>query len=314
MSKQKIKDMSIMRTLLLLITLLLSATLFSQEMKVKRVKKVEPSDKGSYLLSGVVPGKKLLLVSETGYQGLSLLDIRKGRLTAVTAGEGAGYEPAVTADGRQLYYRSDSYIDNVKHSAIYRYDIATGEGGRVTAAGRDVPLPVASGNRVLLMDGTRMMTEHTGTPLKSGEAALFVLTEEMRPVLYHGTRGRVLTPNGDGFYIWVSLSPDATMLLYNYQGKGTFISDLEGNILHRLGRVNAPRWFSDRIVIGMDDHDDGYRITSSDLVFYSLREKERVNLTATPDRSEMFPFPVSARQIAFCTDKGEIFIMKVKVR
>jgi hypothetical protein len=84
--------------------------------------------------------------------------------------------------------------------------------------------------------------------------------------------------------------------------------------LHDLGRINAPKWFNDRLVIGMDDKDDGHRITSSELVSYSLGDKTKKTLTATPDRSEMFPFGAGNRKIAFCTDKGEIYIMKVRVR
>jgi len=37
-------------------------------------------------------------------------------------------------------------------------------------------------------------------------------------------------------------------------------------------------------------------------------------LTNTPDRSEMFPFASGNRKIAFCTEKGEIYIMKVRIR
>ena len=134
------------------------------------------------------------------------------------------------------------------------------------------------------------------------------------PVLYRGSERKPLMPNGDGFYIWASLSPDGTKILYNYRGQGTFICDTDGRVLHDLGRINAPKWFNDRVVIGMDDKDDGHRITSSELVYYSLGGKRRVIFTSTPDRSEMFPFAAGNSRIAFCTDKGEIYMMKVRVR
>jgi Tol biopolymer transport system component len=227
---------------------------------------------------------------------------------------GAGYEPAVTADGNKVFYRSDDFRDNRKYSSVWSYDIATGNRELLLERGRGVNPPAVTGNAVLLKSDSEMRIEQRGPVLKSGSARTFVVIEEMMPVLYRGDERKELMPNGDGFYIWASLSPDGTMILYNYQGRGSYICSTDGKIMHDLGRINAPRWFNNTIVIGMDDKDDGHRITSSDLVYYSLGEKKLVSLTSTPERSEMFPFAVDSRRIAFCTDNGEIYIMKVRVR
>ena len=156
--------------------------------------------------------------------------------------------------------------------------------------------------------------EQAGPALKSGNNGTFLLTEDLMPVLFRGSERKAMMPNGDGFYIWASLSPDGSKILYNYRGQSSFICDTDGRILHDLGRINAPKWFNDRLVIGMDDKDDGHRITGSELVYYSLGDKKRVILTSTPDRSEMFPFAAGNRRIAFCTDNGEIYMMKVRIR
>ncbi len=298
----------------MLMVLLFTLEAYPQSIKVRSVKRVTPEDNGSYLLTGVVPGTGYLLVAGGGYNGLSLLDIRRGTLRRVTDEPGAGYEPAVTADGKKIIYRSDSYSDNMKFSSVFSYDITTGARNVLMENGRDVPSPAVAGNSVLLKSEEVMKVEQAGPELKSGGSGLFLVIEEMMPVLYRDGERKALMPNGDGFYIWASLSPDATMILYNYQGRGTYICDLSGNVMHDLGRINAPRWFNDRLVIGMDDKDDGHRITSSELVYYSLGDRKRVSLTSTPDRSEMFPFATGNRRIAFCTDNGEIFIMKVRIR
>jgi hypothetical protein len=294
--------------------LLLAIEVFPQDIKVRSVKRVIPEDNGSYLLTGAVPGSDYLLVAGGGYNGLSVLDIRRGTLTKISDEPGAGYEPAATADGRKVFYRSDSFTDNMKYSSVSSYDIETGKRELVLERGRDVLLPSVTGNAVLLKSEGGMRIEQAGPELKSAGERAFVVTEEMMPVVYRGGERKELMPNGDGFYIWTSLSPDGTMILYNYQGRGTFICDLSGNVMHDLGRINAPRWFNDRLVIGMDDSDDGHRITSSEIVYYSLGDRKRVQLTSTADRSEMFPFACGNRRIAFCTDNGEIYIMKVRIR
>jgi hypothetical protein len=303
-----------MRTVVLLMILLLSAEVYPQSIKVRSVKNVTPGTDGSYLLAGVVPGSGHLLLAGEGYNGLSLLDPRRGSVTVISSEAGAGYEPSATADGKKIFYRNDFFSDNRKYSSVWCYDIPSGDREVLVEKGRDVNPPAVAGNSVLLVSASETRIEQKGIALKSGNDRSFVVIEEMMPVLYRGGEKKSLMPNGEGFYIWASLSPDGTKILYNYQGRGSFICDTEGKILHDLGRINAPKWFNDKLVIGMDDKDDGHRITSSELVAYSLGDKTKRTITATPDRSEMFPFAAGNRKIAFCTDNGEIYIMKVRVR
>lgn len=303
-----------MRTVVLILILLLSAEAYPQSLKVRSVKNVTPGNGGSYLLTGVVPGSGHLLLAGEGYNGLSLLDLRRGSVTVISSEAGAGYEPSATVDGRKVFYRNDFFNENMKYSSVWCFDIPTGDREVLIEKGRDVNPPAVAGNSVLLVSESGSRIEQKGIALKSGNDLSFLVIEEMMPVLYREGKKKILMPNGEGFYIWASLSPDGTKILYNYQGRGSFICDTEGKILHDLGRVNAPKWFNDRLVIGMDDKDDGHMITSSELVFYSLGDKTSKPLTATNDRSEMFPFAAGNRKIAFCTDKGEIYIMKVRVR
>jgi Tol biopolymer transport system component len=151
--------------------------------------------------------------------------------------------------------------------------------------------------------------------LKGAGDDTFVVIEDLVPVLYAGGERKPLRPNGDGYYIWVSLSPDKTKIVYSFQGQNTFICNREGRILYDAGKINAPKWLNDNIIIGMDDKDDGHRVVSSEIVYYSLPAEKRSYLTATGTRSEMYPFPVSGgKKLAFCTDGGEIYIMKIRVR
>ena len=305
-----------MRSIYVFILLVLSLQAIAQEIRVKGVERVTPEDKGTYLLSGVLPGSRWLLVAGEGYNGLSLLDTRRGRIRAITDGPGAGYEPAVTADGKKVFYRSDSFEDNRKYSSVYSFDITTGETETMINRERGLQPPAVSGNTLLLKSDreTRFSRLSETVAVKGTGGDDFVVIEEMIPVLYRGGERKELMPNGEGFYIWASLSPDRSMILYNYQGRNTWICDTSGKILHDVGRVNAPRWLDNRIVIGMDDRDDGHKITSSELVYYSLPEKRLGVLTGTENSSEMFPFPFGAGKIAFSTDKGEIYVMKIRIR
>jgi hypothetical protein len=117
-----------MRTVVLLVILLLSAEVFPQSIKVRSVKNVTPGIGGSYLLVGVVPGSGHLLLAGEGYNGLSVLDPRRGSVTVISSEAGAGYEPSATADGKKIFYRSDFFSDNRKYSSsgAMIYQLATG--------------------------------------------------------------------------------------------------------------------------------------------------------------------------------------------
>ncbi|MCK7540670.1 MAG: hypothetical protein MZV63_62175 [Marinilabiliales bacterium] len=65
-------------------------------------------------------------IAGEGYTGLSILDTRRGTIRAVSSDPGAGYEPAVTADGSRVLYRSDSFENNMKYTSVYSFDTGSG--------------------------------------------------------------------------------------------------------------------------------------------------------------------------------------------
>ena len=124
-------------------------------------------------------------------------------------------------------------------------------------------------------------------------------------------RTSVFSPNGKQFsYIWASLSPDQTKVLYYVCGVGAFVADLNGNITARLGIVRAPKWYGNDVVVGMHDIDNGEVVTSSSIVAVDLNGT-RQTLT---DDSVIAMYPqVSAQtgKIAFSTADGEAYIINI---
>jgi hypothetical protein len=121
-----------------------------QTIRVRSTNRITPENKESYLLTGVVPGSGHLLVAGEGYDGLSLLEVCRGRLTVISNEPGSGYEPSTTADGKKIFYRSDAMSENRKFSSVWCYDIVTGEKELMIDKGRGVVPPAVAGNAVLL--------------------------------------------------------------------------------------------------------------------------------------------------------------------
>lgn len=124
-----------------------------------------------------------------------------------------------------------------------------------------------------------------------------------------------LAPVGDYFYVWASLSPEGDKLLFTAAGKGSYVSDLEGQIIAELGVLNDPTWMNNQWVLGMDDKDDGHQVQSSDVISVHVASGLRKNLTAGSKEIAMYPrASEAADRIAFRSPKGELFTMKINIK
>ena len=85
--------------------------------------------------------------------------------------------------------------------------------------------------------------------------------------------------------------------------------NIDGTGLQELGTVRAPKWFSDNIIVGMNDKDNGEVYTSSEIVAVDLQGNRQV---LTDDSViAMYPLP-AAEKIAFSTPTGEAYIINLK--
>jgi Tol biopolymer transport system component len=142
-----------------------------------------------------------------------------------------------------------------------------------------------------------------------------VYIEDQKIAIILDNQKKLLTPLGEGNYIWPSLSPDKTRLLFTFAGRGTFVADLAGNVLAELGIARAPEWSPDgNWVVCMVDVDDGHVITASDIWVVSADGKRRIQLTETEDLIEMHPaWSPSMDKIAFDTVDGRIGYLTIEI-
>ncbi|HUW92755.1 MAG TPA: hypothetical protein VMV74_06305 [Bacteroidales bacterium] len=304
-----------MRLILLLLSMA-TCLLQAQEIKVAGTRQLTRHGDGAYIISAVSPDGKRLLLTESNYKGISLMDKRRGKIIRINEMPGAGFEPCFTADGRFIIFKADEYEGIKKLSSMLRYEMATGETQTLVPQTRNLTAPAVSGGRLFYLSQGKLESSGVDKALvKSSASDTVLLLEDMTPVICINGERKNLRPNGEGSYIWASLSPDKTKILYYFTGKGTFISDLDGKILFSPGRISAPKWLNNQIIIGMDDRDDGYRVTRSEIVSFSLGSNQTRYLTSSSSRKEMYPFPFpGGKSIVFQTPEGELFVMKLRIR
>lgn len=243
-------------------------------------------------------GTQLLFTSEN-YKGLNLCNIQTGEVTPISTDDGAGYSPLFSRDSKQIYYRQVTRTNGCQYKTLMSFDATSQKTAKLSEPVRTVKELNAIQKKVV----------------KRGAApAVSVCTENLKIVLYRNGERTEMEPLGKVTgYIWTSLSPNGEMILFTAASKGTFVCDLTGKVIASLGKINAPVWYDNNYVVGMEDKDDGSFITSSKIVIASVDGKLRQTLTSD-DKIAMYPAASSAsKRIAYCTQKGELYIIEIEI-
>jgi Tol biopolymer transport system component len=303
----------IRNSICLLIILLVPLNSYSQDVKVVWNERIAEWLKGPLTSAAISPDCNSVLITGDGFRGLFLYDLRNGTSKQVCNDPGAGYKPVFSSKGDKIWYRSDEYSGMMKYSRLTEYDVITSKFKVVQEKSRNLSPPLVVNDHLVYSVEGKQIKDSPG--LKSGDPGIYVVLEDLVPVIYINGVGKKIKPSGEGNYIWASLSPDRTKLLYNFRGTSAWVCDLEGRIIASAGRINSPGWINNDLIVGMNDRDDGYRVISSDIVCYSIRSGKTIMLTDTRDNIEMYPLPFpDGSGIVYQTIKGELYLMKVRIR
>lgn len=255
------------------------------------------------------PDGSSVFLTTAGYRGIWQFMPATRALRQICDDAGAGYQFTVSPDGRHVSYRRtlEGTPLNRRVQEVVEVELSSGE-QVVHATGRDLPTPAYAGDRVLYTPTGELKNAPAAMRPSTGAYALGI--EDTRIAMLINGSPAQLDPYRGGSYIWPSLSPDGTRLVAYEMSRGTFVSDLAGNVLAQFGRRDAPSWMrSGRWIVYMDQKDDGHQMTSSDLYCISPDGTTTVRLTDTP-AIELMPVcsPVDNR-ILVCTPGGEVYVL-----
>ncbi|MGB5872570.1 MAG: hypothetical protein WBH56_02495, partial [Bacteroidota bacterium] len=263
------------------------ATVAAAQIRVVEVERLPTGDAGGWSQPRFSPDGQRLYFTRHDFNGIWEYRFQDRVVGQITSDPGSGYGFALSPDGSRLAYRrtlTDKSSRRRTQEIVVR-DLDNGSSSRVTA-GRDLSLPAFSGDAVIYA-GKESGTDRPGRP--SPEISLIGI-QDTKIALHVEGRTLLLDPLEGGRYIWPSLSPEGDRILAVAMEGGAFVSDLQGKVLARLGKRNAPAWTRDgRWIIYMNDTDDGHRITGSDIHFVSADGLESGRLTFTEDSFEMYP-------------------------
>jgi len=298
-----------MKKVLLAFALCMSFSGMAHLVNVTSIDKVNIPESAVNKVAAISPAGDYILVTTDYNCGLTKYDLSTGVSQVITQAQGAGFDAKISPDGNTVVYREKS--TNSKHllmTAIKSKNLTTGAEQQLVKPSRNVQGTAITGNTAVAVNNGKIAKKAIGEG-KAQVSAPVLSTKDFKMYLTRGGKTTELAPKGHGYrYIWASLSPDASKVLFCCSGNGAYVCNLDGSGLISLGNYRAPKWMGNDMVVAMDCKDNGEVFTSSEIVVLDLNGNKQV--VTGEDVIAMYPLPAQGK-IAFSTPTGEAYIINI---
>ncbi len=295
-----------MRKIIFALALGLTMSAMGQVLNVTSIEKVNLPGKAA--VAAISPQGDYLLLTSATNQGLTKLDLTSGQTQSLSTAPSAGHNVKISPDGQTVVYRESTI--NEKHlrmSTLKSVNLSTGISQVLVKPTRNLQGYSVDAVSAGAVNKGKFSKKAIGTAKAQNLPVLSIDKGQLKITI--GGKTRNLSPNGNQFsYLWPSLSPDGTKVLYYLAAHGTYVCNLDGSNARKVGQMRAPVWYDDNTIVGMMDKDDGEFIYASTIVAATLEGTTQV---LTDDSSiAMYPHATSGK-IVFSTPAGEAFIINV---
>ena len=295
-----------MRKLLFALALGFSLSAMAQVLNVTSIDKVNLPEQAA--VAAISPQGDYLLLTSATNQGLTKLDLTTNQTQVLSTAMSAGHNVKISPDGKTVVFREGSFNNKrLRMSSLKSVNLATGASQVLVKPTRDLQGYAVDATSAGAVNKGKFSKKAIGNA-KAQNLPVLSLDKGKLMITING-KTRNLSPNGTQFsYLWSSLSPDGTKVLFYQSAHGTYVCDLDGSNVRKVGHMRAPEWYDNNTVVGMMDLDDGEFIYASTIVAATLDGTTQV-LT---DDSTIAMYPHAADgKIAFSTPAGEAYIINV---
>ena len=298
-----------MKKILLSALLLCSGVMgYAQLLNVQSIEKVALPKNVTVGKATISPNGDFVVIDQNEKAGIHRLDLNTKAVTTI-AESGIMHDLKISRDGQTIVYREPRVNANrMRQIALKAFDIKRGTESMIVPFCRDLQGVAIIDNNVVAVNTDKL----TAKSLIGGEAKVTIPVASIR----YGQLcidGKVISPQGTtgNSYMWASVSPDGTRVLYFLATQGCFIANIDGSNPVHIGSLHAHRWYDNNTVVGMFDRDNGHQIYASRLVAVSADGKVKQNLT---DDASLALFPSiteAGDKISYTTPAGELFIINI---
>lgn len=282
----------------------------AQLVEVESVSKVNTPETMLVNIPTISPDGSFVVVSDLANSTLKKVDLASGTATVV-AENGSGLDLKISRDGRNVVFRQTTVSpEKLRYTGLKSVDLVSGRQVEIIKPSRHMGgFTLTAANSVSAVDNSRLKTRG----LSGAQATADAVVSINRGHLDLTVDGHTVTldPQGKGSYLWPSISPDGTRIVYYMVHRGAFVCGIDGSDPVALGNLQAPKWLDNERIVAMTTTDDGEMITSASVWVADLKGMKQV-LTGD-DVMATFPSPsADGRKIAFSTPAGELYVIKLK--
>ena len=295
-----------MRRILFALALGFSLSAMAQVLNVTSIQKVNLPEQAS--VAAISPQGDYLLLTSATNQGLTKLDLATNQTQVLSTAPSAGHNVKISPDGKTVLFREGSFNEKkLRLSSLKSVNLASGESQVLVKPTRDLQGYAVDATSAGAVNKGKFSKKAIGAAKAQNLPVLSINKGQL--MITVGGKTRQLSPNGTQFsYMWPSLSPDGTKVLFYQAAHGAYVCNLDGSNVRKVGKMRAPVWYDDNTVVGMMDLDDGEFIYASTIVAATL--DGTVQTLTGDDTVAMYPH-ATAGKIAFSTPAGEAYIINV---
>jgi WD40 repeat protein len=297
-----------MRKILFAMALGFSMSAMGQVLQVTSINKVNLPEKAA--VAAISPQGDYLLLTSATNQGLTKFDLTTGQSQQLTSALSAGHNVKISPDGQTIVYRESSFNDkHLRLSSLKSMNLGTGVVQELVKPTRDLQGYAVDATSAGIVNKGKFSKKAIGAAKAQNLPVLSINKGQL--MITVGGKTRQLSPNGTKFsYLWPSLSPDGTKVLYYLAAHGTYVCELDGSNVRKVGQMRAPIWYDNNTIVGMMDKDDGEYIYASTIVAATL---DGTAQTLTDDATiAMYPHAADGK-IVFSTPAGEAYVINVSL-
>ncbi|MGN0224104.1 MAG: TolB family protein [Muribaculaceae bacterium] len=256
------------------------------------------------------PDGSFAVVGAMGSSTLWRVDIASGT-TKVLTNSGLTSSVMISPDGGHVVFNSVTYSDRrLRMTSLRSLDLTSGSEIELVKPSRHLNAGFALSNvGVTAVENGKARVRAFGSA-KAQSMPVASINYGHLDITVNG-KTTTLDPQGRGSYLWPSVSPDGTKVVYCLSGAGTFVCNIDGTNVRSLGYLHAARWMGNDMVVGMADYDNGEQILSSTVILSDLNGTRQ----ALTNDSQIAIFPTASadgKHIAYTTLAGELFIINLK--
>lgn len=294
------------------LTVALACTLLAtaQEVSVTRHEQLLKGVESGIFNPVISADGESVLFSGANYNGLKIYDLTDNVVAKIADDSMAGFCPAFSRDGKSVYFISQTRGGDMRvFREMKSYDLDGKTTTVVAEKARGMQRPVS-------VDGGLAVVSDNGKMLKAKrKGGLYVYADGAElAVVRDGVENRISPVETKYTYLWESLSPDGTKILFYAGAKGAYVCDLEGNLLADLGKYTAPAWMGNDYVVATNATNDGHQYESSQIVLLKADGSMKKELTK-PESMSMNPTAsADGSRIVYNTIDGRLFVMELSIK